>query len=147
MDGNDVASGCAGGEERREYKAVDRASKFERLTRARSEAGRGPACMPRWRRAREKERPSMERRKERPLHTQPLTPPEFRNSGAQTRPCPTNHRVLQLVSFVVGRECSNRSESKSFIRYPRLFHVMNNRSNLSSLYVDNIDNILFSLMI
>lgn len=66
MGGSDVASGCAGDEERRGYEAVDRASNSKGLlTRARSEAGRDPACMPRWRRVREKERPSMERSMER----------------------------------------------------------------------------------
>lgn len=41
---NDIASGCAGGKERREFGAVDRAPNLKGLLkRARSEAGRGPA--------------------------------------------------------------------------------------------------------
>jgi len=47
------------------------------LTRARSEAGRGPACVPHWRHAGERERErererlnGMEKRRGRPLHTQ-----------------------------------------------------------------------------
>lgn len=62
---SDMASGWAGSEERREFEAVDRASNSKGLlTRARSEAGRDPACVPRWRCAREKETPNCTVRKE-----------------------------------------------------------------------------------
>lgn len=137
------------GKERREYEAVDRASNSKGLlTRARSEAGRGPACMPRWRRARERETEhgevhgeenGGERRANHYTRKLP-TPPEFRNSGAQTRPCPANHESFNL--FHVGRNCSNRRGSKRFIRYPRLFRIANSRNNLSSLYLSNMNTFL-----
>lgn len=80
---------------------------FERLTYAGSQWGR--TWVPRWRCAREKEKPncmerSMEKRGGRPLHTQPLTPPEFRNSGAQIHvprtasfsTCFTSKEIVQI---------------------------------------------------
>jgi len=44
----------------------------------------------------------MEKRRGRPLHTQPPTPPEFRNSGAQT--VPHEPRVLNSSQEIVQTE-------------------------------------------
>lgn len=102
---NDITSSCAGGKGGREFGAVDRALNLKGLlTRARSEAGRGPAVSPRrWVQERERERRCRERTTTH-YYTQQPTPPEFRNSGAQTL-CFTNNESSNLLR--VERNCSN----------------------------------------
>lgn len=100
-----------------EFGAVDRASNSKGLlTRARSEAGRGPACTSSGdKREREREerregrgrgrgRREAQREEEGNYYTQPPTPPEFRDSGAQTRLCSTQQRFIQPAFRVEKRE-------------------------------------------